>query len=228
MKRPLLLLLFLLLPATLALGDEFRPALLEITEKEPGSFAITWKTPLTKGRRLALEPILPDSLEQLGPTSTRQIGDSLIDQSRWRGDTETLVGTSIGIRGLRSTPIDVIIQLDLMDGSEHSAILRSTTPEWTIPPRSTPWTVAASYWKIGTIHILEGFDHLLFVLALIPQFIDPTQAVLPQFLVFGAILGLGGVAVNGSVGAFAGRIGARLLRDRANNIWEIAGRFGKR
>jgi len=91
----------------------------------------------------------------------------LIDQSRWRGDTETLVGTSIGIRGLRSTPIDVIIQLDLMDGSEHSAILRSTTPEWTIPPRSTPWTVAASYWKIGTIHILEGFDHLLFVLALI-------------------------------------------------------------
>ena len=27
--------------------------------------------------------------------------------------------------------------------------------------------VAGSYWKIGTIHILEGFDHLLFVLALI-------------------------------------------------------------
>jgi hypothetical protein len=167
MKRYLLLLVFLLLPTTAALADEFRPALLEITEKEPGSFAITWKTPLTKGRRLALEPILPEALEQLGPTSTRQIGDSLIDQSRWRGDTETLVGTSIGIRGLRSTPIDVIIQLDLMDGSEHSAILRSTTPEWTIPPRSTPWTVAASYWKIGTIHILEGFDHLLFVLALI-------------------------------------------------------------
>ena len=27
--------------------------------------------------------------------------------------------------------------------------------------------VAGAYWKIGTIHILEGFDHLLFVLALI-------------------------------------------------------------
>ena len=27
--------------------------------------------------------------------------------------------------------------------------------------------VAGSYWSIGTIHILEGFDHLLFVLALV-------------------------------------------------------------
>jgi hypothetical protein len=167
MKRYLLLLLFLLLPTTTALADEFRPALLEITETEPGSFAITWKTPLTRGQRLALEPILPEALEQLGPTSTRRVGDSLVDQSRWRGDTETLVGASIGIRGLRSTPIDVIIQLDLLDGSEHSAILRSNTPDWTVPARATAWTVAASYWKIGTIHILEGLDHLLFVLALI-------------------------------------------------------------
>ena len=167
MKRYLLLLLFLLLPATTALADEFRPALLEITETEPGSFAVTWKTPLTRGQRLALEPILPEALEQLGPTSTRRVGDSLVDQSRWRGDTETLVGASIGIRGLRSTPIDVIIQLDLLDGSEHSAILRSNTPDWTVPARATAWTVAASYWKIGTIHILEGLDHLLFVLALI-------------------------------------------------------------
>ena len=162
-----LLLLVLLLPATIALADEFRPALLEITETEPGSYAVIWKTPLTRGQRLALEPVLPDSLEQVGPTATRQIGDSLIDQSRWRGEPGTLVGASLEIRGLRSTPIDVIVQLDLLDGSEHSAILRSTTPDWTVPAQATAWTVAASYWKIGTIHILEGFDHLLFVLALI-------------------------------------------------------------
>ena len=55
-----LLLGFLLLPATMALADEFRPALLEIAETEPGSFAITWKTRLTRGQRLALEPTLPD------------------------------------------------------------------------------------------------------------------------------------------------------------------------
>ena len=162
-----LLLLVLLLPATMALADEFRPALLEITETEPGSYAVIWKTPLTRGQRLALEPVLPDSLEQVGPTATRQIGNSLIDQSRWRGEPGTLVGASLEIRGLRSTPIDVIVQLDLLDGSEHSAILRPTTPEWTVPAKATAWTVAASYWKIGTIHILEGFDHLLFVLALI-------------------------------------------------------------
>jgi hypothetical protein len=163
----LLLLLGLALPSSTALADEFRPALLEITETEPGNYAVTWKTPLANGQRMALEPELPDSLSPVGPTSTRQIGDSLVDQSRWRGDPGTLVGASIEIRGLRSTPIDVIIQLDLLDGSEHSAILRATSPAWTVPERATAWTVAASYWKIGTIHILEGLDHLLFVLALI-------------------------------------------------------------
>ena len=167
MRRWIVLLVFLMLPATMALADEFRPALLEITETEPGSYSVTWKTPLTKGRRLALEPMLPDTLEQAGLTSTRQMGNSLIDQSRWQGEPGSLVGATIEIRGLRSTPIDVIVQLDLLDGSEHSAILRSTNPEWTVPARATAWTVAASYWKIGTIHILEGFDHLLFVLALI-------------------------------------------------------------
>ncbi|MEP5763555.1 MAG: HupE/UreJ family protein [Halieaceae bacterium] len=78
-----------------------------------------------------------------------------------------MVGSSIEIAGLRSLPIDVIVQIDLLDGSEHSAILRSTSPSWVVPERATGWTVAGSYWKIGTIHILEGFDHLLFVLALI-------------------------------------------------------------
>jgi hypothetical protein len=103
----------------------------------------------------------------LGPTATRQIGDAIIDQSRWRGESASLVGSTIAIRGLRSTPIDVIVQMDLLDGSEHSAILRPTSPDWIVPARATAWAVAASYWKIGTIHILEGFDHLLFVLALI-------------------------------------------------------------
>lgn len=77
------------------------------------------------------------------------------------------MGSTIGIEGLAALPIDVIVQIDLADGSEHSAILRPAFPTYTVPERATKSTVAGSYWKIGTIHILEGFDHLLFVLALI-------------------------------------------------------------
>lgn len=54
---------------------------------------------------------------------------------------------------------------------------------------------------------------ILFILAFVPQFIDPTRPVLPQFLIFGAVLALGGFAVNGMVGVFSGGIGRALARN---------------
>ena len=161
------LVLVWLIPATSVLADEFRPALLEITESEGGRYAVTWKTPLRNGSVLPLQPRLPNGLEQQGPVSARTLGSSRIEQSRWQGEPGALVGATIEIEGLRALQIDVIVQIDLLDGSEHSGILRAASPEWTVPERATAWTVAFSYWEIGTIHILEGFDHLLFVLALI-------------------------------------------------------------
>ena len=52
---------------------------------------------------------------------------------------------------------------------------------------------------------------MLFVLAFVPQFVDPARgAVLLQFLIFGAVLALGGFVINGLVGVFAGGIGRKL------------------
>lgn len=163
----LLLMVLWLLPLTHAMADEFRPALLVINEAEQGWYSMTWKTPLDKGRRLVLQPRLPLALEQVSPTATHQMGQAVIEQSSWRGEPGALVGATIEIAGLRALPIEVIIRIALADGSEHSAILRSASPKWTVPAQATAGAVAGSYWKIGTIHILEGFDHLLFVLALI-------------------------------------------------------------
>lgn len=52
----------------------------------------------------------------------------------------------------------------------------------------------------------------LFVLAFLPQFIDPARPVLAQFLLFGAVLATGGFVINGVVGTFAGTLGAKLKR----------------
>jgi threonine/homoserine/homoserine lactone efflux protein len=51
---------------------------------------------------------------------------------------------------------------------------------------------------------------ILFVLAFVPQFTDPARAILPQFLIYGAVLALGGFVINGAVGVFAGGLGRRL------------------
>jgi hypothetical protein len=150
-----------------ALADEFRPALLEVTETEPGWYAVTWKVPQSNGEPLAIAPNFPEQMEALGPPSTRRSQSEFIEKSLWRSGPDALVGGTIEIEGLTAVPIDVIVQIRLADGSEHSAILRPASPSYVVPERATKWTVAWSYWKIGTIHILEGQDHLLFVLALL-------------------------------------------------------------
>lgn len=64
----------------------------------------------------------------------------------------------------------------------------------------------------GLIVNLTNPKVILFILAFLPQFVDPSQAVLPQFLIFGAIIATGGMVINGSVGVFAGSIGHRLAK----------------
>ena len=65
----------------------------------------------------------------------------------------------------------------------------------------------------GLIVNLTNPKVILFILAFVPQFVDPARAVLPQFLVFGSVIATGGFLVNGLVGIFAGGIGRRLARD---------------
>lgn len=68
-------------------------------------------------------------------------------------------------------------------------------------------TVAQAF-RQGLIVNLSNPKVILFVLAFVPQFVDPSQgSVLLQFLMFGGIIAFGGFVVNGLVGAFAGSLG---------------------
>lgn len=60
---------------------------------------------------------------------------------------------------------------------------------------------------------------ILFILAFLPQFVDPSRPVLPQFLILGAAFSFGGLMVNGAVAIFAGGLGQRLARSAAFARW---------
>jgi len=60
---------------------------------------------------------------------------------------------------------------------------------------------------------------ILFVLAFIPQFVDPSRPVLAQFLVFGSVLGLGGFVINALFGIFAGGASRALAGSAAAQKW---------
>lgn len=76
-----------------------------------------------------------------------------------------------------------------------------------------PAVSPARAFRQGLMVNLSNPKVILFVLAFIPQFVDPARgSVLGQFLVFGAILSTGGLVVNGIVGVAAGGVGGRLAR----------------
>jgi threonine/homoserine/homoserine lactone efflux protein len=65
----------------------------------------------------------------------------------------------------------------------------------------------------GLIVNLSNPKVILFILALLPQFVDPARPVLPQFLACGAVIATGGFVVNALVGVFSGGLGRRFLRN---------------
>jgi len=148
-------------------ADEIRPALLDIKEQNTGLFAVTWKVPTRGNRVLAITPQLPESLELLGTPTLQDVPGALIEQATYKNNAESLTGQTIVIDGLAALQTDVLLLVQLQDGTQHSAILRPASPEFTIPLQASKLKVAGDYWRMGTIHILEGVDHLLFVLALL-------------------------------------------------------------
>lgn len=61
---------------------------------------------------------------------------------------------------------------------------------------------------------------ILFVLAFVPQFVDPARGqVLAQFLTFAAMLAVGGFVINGLAGAFSARVGQRMAKSEGMSRW---------
>jgi len=148
-------------------ADEIRPALLDIKEQNTGLFAVTWKVPTRGDRVLAITPQLPNSLELVGSPTVQDVPGARIEHATYKNTGESLTGQTIVIDGLLAVQTDVLLLIQLQDGTQHSAILRPASPEFTIPLEASKLQVAGDYWRMGTIHILEGADHLLFVLALL-------------------------------------------------------------
>ncbi len=70
-------------------------------------------------------------------------------------------------------------------------------------------------WRDGTLVCLFNPKVALFILALVPQFVNPSLgSVFVQFLIFGTILNIGGTVINALVGIFAGGVGRTLARNQ--------------
>lgn len=148
-------------------AHEIRPALLTITEREPGFFDAQWKVPALGDRSLPIKPVFPECMKPVGPPSAHAAPGAILQYFSFKTDVASIAGETILIEGLTGVQIDVLVRIELADGASHSIILRPLSPSCVIPERPSAAAMAWSYFVIGIQHILEGVDHLLFILGLL-------------------------------------------------------------
>jgi len=149
----------------LGFAHDVRPAFLELTETGNASYVVIWKRPLGGDGPPAMAPVFPDDCHELS-SDARSTGGAWFERFAVEC-AGTLSGRSLRIDGLGRTLIDTLVQVNLLDGTEQSLLLRGGNDSFVVALAPHPLGVASSYLALGFEHILLGFDHLLFVLGLL-------------------------------------------------------------
>ena len=167
MIRRVTLAAILLLLASVATADVFRPAYLEISELGNDEYSVLWKVPaLGSDQRLAAYVRIPESAETVDGPRIVAYGRNWVERTTIRL-TGGLAGQVFEIEGSAVGVTEVIARVERLDGSSQVERLAMERPQFIVEPPQAAGAVAWSYFILGVEHILGGIDHLLFVLALL-------------------------------------------------------------
>jgi hydrogenase/urease accessory protein HupE len=155
-----------LLLAAPAAAHQFAPALLELNELSAERIHVSWKQPAVRVQGSRLRPVLPPECEGIGRPAVVNEGTGL--RATWeircpRG----LAGKTVGVEGIADSQADVLLRVSLRDGRKLRQVLKAQAPSFTIQADPSRLGVLRDYARLGVEHILLGWDHLLFVLALV-------------------------------------------------------------
>src|SRR6187402_2591692 len=153
--------------AARARADEFKPGYLQLTQLDHETYDVLWKVPaIDESTTLKVRPQFPEGTEALTPVrSTFSRG---ITVQRWRiRIPQGLDGKAIFFSQLSETRIDVLARLVRLDGTVQLERILPVHPRFVGKPSPGRLDVVRTYTILGIEHILSGFDHLLFVLALV-------------------------------------------------------------
>jgi len=167
-RRVLLLVGWLLLSvARPAAADAFRPAYLQLRQIDSTRYDVLWKVPaLDEAIVLKVVPQFPAGVRVTTPVQSSYGGGALV--RRWRIEIDGgLAGRTIGFADLSGARIDVLVRLERADGSSQLGRSSAAQPGFLVTASPDAFYVAPTYTALGIEHILTGFDHLLFVLALV-------------------------------------------------------------
>lgn len=142
------------------------PGYLELAALGEERWRVTWRVPDVGGRPMALAARLPEACSG-GP-----LAEPAFDGRGWINTWIAtcpggLTGGRIGIDGLETTGTDALVRYEAQPGAVQVRRLTATDAGFVVPEDAGVWGVLSSYVTLGVTHILEGIDHLLFVLCLV-------------------------------------------------------------
>jgi hydrogenase/urease accessory protein HupE len=150
-----------------ALSDELRPGYLEMRQTDPGAYNMLFKIPARgEDLRLAIYVKLPNGTQDATPPRAAFSEGAYVERRTIRRDGGFL-GQEVSIEGLSATSTDVLVRIESLAGAIQTERLSPTKTSFIIQAVPGSGEVAATYLRLGVEHILFGFDHLLFVLALV-------------------------------------------------------------
>ena len=150
-----------------ARSDELRPGYLELRQISAGTYSLLFKIPARgEDLRLAIYVNLPEGTQDVGAPQASFSDGTYIERRSIRRDGG-LVGQAVGIEGLSATSTDVLVRVESLAGAIQTERLSPTRTAFVVQATPGAGEVAATYLRLGVEHILFGFDHLLFVLALV-------------------------------------------------------------
>ena len=150
-----------------ARSDELRPGYLEMRQTGSGTYNLLFKIPARgEDLRLAIYVKLPEGTQDVGLPRASFSDGAYVERRTIRRDAG-LAGQAVSIEGLSATSTDVLVRVESLEGAIQTERLSPTKTSFVIQAVPGSGEVAATYLRLGIEHILFGFDHLSFVLALV-------------------------------------------------------------
>ncbi len=159
-------LLLIILWHTIIIADEIKLSYLEIKESKVQHYSLLLKLPTKDTKKLPINLLLPKGCTLTLAKTSRLINSTYMDTWKMKCN-KGLADKTLFIEGLQTTGTDLLLRLELISGVSHSKLLTPLRSSYKVPINESSWQIVQTYAWLGITHILIGFDHLLFIFALL-------------------------------------------------------------
>ena len=160
-------LLFLLITfSSLSMGHQTGLSYLQLTELESRNIKGVYKKPLEDSLVEDIKIKFPSSCNKIIQKEKEFDNGYSVNRFTLYCTGGSLVGSRIWVEGLVLSDKGIIVNYKSKEVKQQN-LLTATKPFMLLEQTQSLWQVSMEYIQLGFFHILNGYDHLLFVLALL-------------------------------------------------------------